>query len=85
MFIVLEWECSKLLLQKYDMIGRSFRMWQVYCVCKRVVSLKMRQSFYKSEKSALCYTAEFYALQKEDERKLLASGITMQLMICGKH
>ena len=42
----------------------------VECVrCKRVVSLTLRQSLYNScVRSALCYGAECWALEKEDKK-----------------
>ena len=54
-------------------------------LCKIVMSLKLRGNIYKScVKNGLCYGAECWALQKKDERKLLATEMKMLRMICGK-
>ena len=64
----------------------------MYCV-KRVVSLKLRGSMYKSVKlmnveklckKCLMLLSRFWASKKEDERKLQATEMSMLCMICGQ-
>ena len=52
---------------------------------KRLVSLKLRGSMYKScARSVVCYGAQCWALKKKDQRKLQTTKMRMPRMICGK-
>ena len=54
-------------------------------LCKRVVSLKLRGSLYKScVSSVLCYGADCWTLKTEDERNMQITAMRMLCVICGK-
>ena len=54
--------------------------------CKKVVSLKLRGSMYKScVRSVLRYGTECLTSKKDDERKLLTTEMRMLRMVVVKH
>ena len=56
----------------------------MYCVVREPCHLSSKEVFIKVVESALYYGAKCLALRKEDERKLLTTGMRMLRLICGK-
>ena len=54
-------------------------------LCTKHVSLKLKGELYKScVRSVLCYSAECWALKKEDVKRLQGTERRMIRMMCGK-